>query len=172
MTAPRRPSRLASGLGTCALVVAAVALGALTWHAYVKASKLARASTCYDNVEALSVSFSMYRADHADRLPLAPNWCDALDSGYVKAWDPWRCPELPEVSCGYAYNAHLSGADAAVIASPDTLALVFDGGWGWNAAGGPALFAPRHRGCGTVLYVGGWRNCRRPEDLPGLTWNP
>jgi hypothetical protein len=137
-----------------------------------RARETAKELSCYGNLGQIGLSIGMYAADHDDRLPLAHNWCDAVGPQYVRNLDCFRCPALPQVRCGYAYNAALSGLDQSNRKPSPNLVMVCDGFGGWNAAGGPERLAPRHGGSGLVIYADCRREWGRARDRSPLTWEP
>ncbi|MCJ7822527.1 MAG: hypothetical protein MUQ26_05530 [Armatimonadetes bacterium] len=117
---------------------------------------------CQGNLEILTSALGMYLDEYDNRFPLANTWCDGLYPYIQRRVTPWGpedmdaeirgmlvCPAVPDLVCGYAFNAALSGAAYDAIEEPaeDTVVL-FESDRGWNAAGGPELLPdePRHLG--------------------------
>jgi hypothetical protein len=153
-----------AGVGVLAVGFGVLMLG----RARETAEELSR----YGNLDQIGVSIGMYCSDYDNRFPLAENWCDAVGPQYVRNLDCFSCPALLQVRCGYSYNAALSGFDQSNAKPPPNLVMACDGLGGWNAAGGPERFAPRHRGSGLVIYVDCRREWRRARDRSPLTWQP
>jgi len=134
---------------------------------------------CYGNLEILASALEMYLDDYDNRFPLTNTWCNGLYPYIQERISPWEpadmdaeirgmliCPAVPELVCGYAFNAALSGVSYDAIEDPrqDTV-VVFESDWGWNAAGGPELLPdePRHLGGENYLVLASpWVRSHRP----------
>ena len=92
-----------------------------------------------------------YAQQHDGRLPQGETWCDELRA-YTKGEDVFTCPEVPDLRCGYAYNAALSGVDAESIPDPMQTVVIYESDAGWNAAGGPELLPAEARHLGGENY--------------------
>lgn len=150
-------------------VVLAALVFAAMWHG---ARPVSRQLDCRRNLGAIGIAIHRYAADHDDHFPLKDNWCDAILTDYLKNAECLRCPALPGERAGYAYNAHLSGADAGTRPLRDDTVLVFDGKGGWNSSGGAELVDARHRGSWGLCPVGMQRRWQRPEDVDSVRWDP
>jgi hypothetical protein len=169
-TRPRRSLELAlCFLCVAGFVALVVGLGVVVLG---RARESLKVAYCYANLGQIGVAIGMYCADHDHRFPLAGNWCDSLEPSCIGVRNCMRCPAAPQVRCGYAYNAALSGFDQSSTKPPNDLVMVWDGLGGWNASGGPELFAPRHRGFGRVLYADGRKDLKKRAELPALRWKP
>jgi len=127
---------------------------------------------CYNRQESIGLSVLMYFAWYDERFHLALSWCDAAVVKYIVNPEVLRCPVAKHLPCGYTYNARLEALAKTRLKSPATVPMTFDGIGGWNAAGGPELFAPRHRGLGSIAYADGHVKWQDRDDLVGLTWKP
>ena len=90
---------------------------------------------CRNRITRLAEALREYAEEHDGLLPPAENWCDAL-LPYLDGPLEFRCPEAPDLACGYVYNSALAGQ-----ALPEdwqeraTLVLLFESdAAGWNAA--------------------------------------
>jgi len=100
---------------------------------------------CNEKMKNLAMALSMYSQDHG-ALPPGDQWCDALAS-YGHGMERWwfTCPERPDLQCGYALNAALSGVSLEEIPEPVSTVLLFESDAGWNACGGRELLPERPR---------------------------
>ena len=147
--------------------------------------------SCVANVKATSRALQMYAADYDGVLPPAERWCEAT-SPYRSREADLVCPAGLNLKCGYAYNSHVAGADADLVAAADNgnVVCLCESDRGWEAAGGPELLPdrPRHDGLDTYGFVDGhvkrlgrgshparrgearvW--LKRPKDA-GVIWTP
>jgi hypothetical protein len=92
------------------------------------------------------VALLAYEGEHG-AFPQADRWCDALAPDGHGHWF-FLCPERPDLQCGYAFNAALSGVSLEEVADPWHTVLLFESDQGWNAAGDASLLPaePRHAG--------------------------
>jgi prepilin-type processing-associated H-X9-DG protein len=161
-------------LGWCLLGLASAALlvggGGVTLG--LRAMGKFRNLQCRGNLDQIALLTLMYSGDHDSRLPPACTWCDSVVIPYGDSTFWLRCPQAPKARCGYAFNASLNMRDRGKLDRLETVPLEFDGIGGWSAAGGPELFAPRHRGYGFIAFADGHVKRHEPKDLSGLAWNP
>lgn len=156
---------------------------------------------CHGNLEILSSALDMYLDDYGNTFPIANTWCDGLYpyiQQRIASWEPEDmdaeirgmlvCPAVPDLVCGYAFNAALSGASYDAIEEPkEHTVVLFESDWGWNAAGGPELLPdePRHLGGENYLVLAGpawyhrpgadmprWRRDKDVREYSGLRWQP
>jgi len=104
-------------------------------------------TNCLANVKYLATALNMYVMDY-DAPPDSTWWCDRL-SDYVKAKGVYKCPQAPDLECGYALNTGIEGAskdDAVPNVPGGGTVTIFESNVGWNAHGGKALLPkePRH----------------------------
>ena len=151
---------------------AMIPVGLFAASVLVRAQEKWRDLGCHNNMEQIGLLTLMYCDDQGERLPPAHNWCDSAIVPYGESAIWLRCPSAPKEPCGYAFNAKLSARDRTKLDRPEVVPLEYDAVGGWNAAGGPELFAPRHRGYGNIAYADGHVKRLQPKDLLGLTWNP
>ena len=131
---------------------------------------------CAMNVKQLSMAVEVYKADWDERMPLAGNWSDALET-YLEKPEVFVCPEAREARSGYAYNLGVAGINTAGIDLPSQarVVVIFESGLGWNGAGGvEALVAtPRHRGFDEFGMLDGHiETLARGQAESGLIWQP
>jgi len=132
-------------------------------------------------ISCLGAVLTPLAAEEHGAFPEADRWCDAVAPGALGHW--WLvCPERPQLGCGYAFNAALSGLSLEDIPDPEHTVLLFESDRGWNAAGGASLLPakPRHGGKDHYGLVMAWslhRTVKRGaggyEALAteaGLTW--
>ena len=132
---------------------------------------------CNQKIANLAVSLQMYDADY-DTLPDGSRWCDAIASREPRV-EPWWfvCPLRPDIRCGYAFNAALSGVSLADIPDPTGVILLFESDAGWNACGGAELLPEKPRHGGADLYADGVGVARvrtRDDTTDGVAarWDP
>jgi hypothetical protein len=126
--------------------IAVLGLVAVTLTALIvihRARDTAEALSCYGNVARLQLSLRVYAADHADRYPLAGNWCDATLS-YGATREVYTCPALGDGRGGYALNKLIGSMAMEDIRDPCSTVTLFDGPPGWNGAGGCDSVVRRH----------------------------
>jgi hypothetical protein len=128
----------------------------------------ARRVVCLVNLKTLGVALSIYAEEHDGSYPPADKWCDLLVRliSPNRSEEAFRCPKAGQERCDYAMNPR---ADAR--SAPDVV-LLFESTGGWNQSGGPELLTTKHhegKGC-NVLFVGGWANFVKTEDIPHLKW--
>jgi len=127
---------------------------------------------CRGNLDQIALLTIMYSGDHDGWLPPAGTWCDSVVIPYGDSTRWLRCPSARRAPCGYASNASLGGRNRGKIDRLESVPLEYDATGGWNAAGGPELFAPRHGGYGYIAFADGHVKQQRVKDLDTLIWNP
>lgn len=161
--------------GICAsgfmLLFALPIFAALLLPALARARERAQTINCVSNVKQLALAARVYAVDHGDTFPSAANWCDAIQS---QAASPgiFQCPADPGLRCAFAYNRNVDGRKDNEV-NPRTV-LFFESRAGWNAAGGPELFAP-HKHSRTRIVVGfadGSVQQLPRSQLDSLRWEP
>lgn len=130
-----------------------------------------RQGVCRTNLCTVARATNLYRTDHDDRYPLATSWCDGLTPLYLGSEAYLRRPNAPGSQSAYALNLELSGTRHR-RGLPENTVLLFEAGGGWNASGGPEMFASRHSGGGHVALTGGRREWRRGFSVTRLRWAP
>jgi hypothetical protein len=76
------------------------------------------------NIKQLALSMHIYAVDHEDRLPLEPDWGEAVYP-YVKNWDIYSPPQNWFDGLTYSMNRQLAGADLQAIPEPHETPLLF-----------------------------------------------
>lgn len=121
----------------------------------VRTSEQEEVGDCLSNLKQLGLAVLQYAQDHDETLPSADKWQDEL-LPYLKNEQAFRCPVAPELECGYAFNAALSGLPLAQIENPAEMIVIFESAQGVrNASGRPEALAKRHNEGGNVAYVDG-----------------
>ena len=164
------------GLALAGVVVSGVfllllpAMLAMTLPALAAAKQRAQQISCMNNERQLAQAVRLYSTAHANHFPPAATWCDAIHSNVSS--DAWfKCPAAPAMRCGYAFNARLDGVDASQV-NPRTV-LLFDAEGDWNAHGGLAAAAARHRGhMVNVAFADGHVEAVSDNELGALRWEP
>jgi len=129
-------------------------LMAMLFPVFARARESARKMQCVSNSKNISMAVNMF-ATEKGVYPDATTWCDDI-APYLKNPKVFVCPDAPDLKCGYAYNAALSGAPANSVAA-DTVAI-FESDAGWNASGTPEQMLPakpRHLGGDNFGYADG-----------------
>ena len=161
-------------LGWCVLGLAIAALltcGGGAWLGFGARGKW-RKLQCRGNLDQIALLTIMYSGDHDGWLPPADTWCDSVVIPNDSSGHWLRCPSVRKARCGYAFNAQLGGRDRNRLDRLDSVPLEYDAAGGWNAAGGPELFAPRHGGYGYIAFADGHVKQQLPKDLGTFIWNP
>lgn len=125
---------------------------------------------CQSNLIDLYVATRVYAADHAEHLPPAGGWCDALERPYLGGQDRFYCPKRPE-AYGYAMNMSVGSAWRAEVESPSETPLYFESDAGQPNAADPVSSLPtppRHQPGNNLIFVDGhyevWKGTR-PANL-------
>lgn len=153
------------------LLFAIPILAGLLLPALAKAKERAQTINCVNNVKQLALAARMYAVDHGDTLPYATNWCDAIQNN-IGSPKVFQCPTDPDLRCAFAYNRNLDGKKDNEI-NPQAV-MFFESRAGWNAAGGPELFAS-HKHSRTRIVVGfadGSVQQLPRSQLDTLRWEP
>ena len=166
-----------SGLAIAGIAVSGVFLlliplcAALMLPALAKAKQRAQSINCVNNVKQLGLAARIYASDHGDAFPDAAKWCELIQND-VGSPNAFQCPADPGLRCAFAYNRKLDGWKVSE-ANPQTV-LFFESRAGWNAAGGPGLFAA-HKHSTTRIVVGfadGSVQQLPRSQLDTLRWEP
>jgi len=123
------------------------------------------ATDCLSNLKQLGLGILMYAQDHDETLPHADKWCDEL-MPYLKNEEILRCPQAPELECGYAFNVALSGLSLGMIEAPAETIILFDSDQGKRNGSAAVTAIPkvgRHNGGNNVGYVDGHCKWLSPE---------
>jgi prepilin-type processing-associated H-X9-DG protein len=168
-----------SGLATTGIVLSLIAMllglvaipAAMLLPALAKAKQKAQTIHCVNNVRQLELVVRMYAEDNKDKFPPAETWCDAIqiNAGSSKVF---QCVVIPDLRCGYAFNARLSGKKVDEV-NLQTV-MVFESNAGWNASGGPELMlkSPRHGKRFVVGFADGHVEQVTEARLQQLRWDP
>jgi len=127
---------------------------AMLFPVFARARESARKIQCLSNTKNVSLAISMF-ANEKGVYPNAATWCDDI-APYLRNPRALVCPDAPNLRCGYAYNAALSGAPTTSVAA-DTVAI-FESDRGWNASGTQEQMLPvkpRHVGGDNFGYADG-----------------
>jgi hypothetical protein len=153
------------------MLLFALPLAAMLLPALAKAKERAQTINCVNNVKQLVLGVRVYAVDHNDMLPTAATWCDTIQNN-VGAAKVFQCPADPGLRCAFAYNRKLDGKRDNEI-NPQTV-MIFESSSGWNATGGPELFAA-HKHSRTKIVVGfadGSVQQLPRSQLDTLRWEP
>jgi prepilin-type processing-associated H-X9-DG protein len=126
------------------------------------------ATDCLSNLKQLAVAALMWAQDHDEVLPPAANWGPEL-LPYLKNDQVFRCPEAPELACGYAYNLEVAGRKLADIAQPAEAVLFYESTIGRLDAADKGESQPqpgRHQGANNLAYVDGHAKWLGPAEAP------
>jgi prepilin-type processing-associated H-X9-DG protein len=167
------------GIALAGTIVSAVFLLMIPFFAAMLLPALASAKSkameinCVNNEKQLALAVMIYSGDHANHLPPAATWCDAIQTN-AGPGNVFRCPASGNAAsrCDYAFNAKLDGLDTSKI-NPQTV-LIFESDGGWNAHGGAELLAsPRHpRHNSVVAFADGHAEIESEAKLKTLRWDP
>jgi len=150
--------------GAASVGVVAAAIGG--------APEVAHKMICLAKVKTVTAAMEMYLADNDGAFPSADTWCDTVGSYLQTGTDKhvFECPSVPELRCGYAYNAALSGMRRDDLSDRANTILLFESDKGWNAADGSDILpnAPRHLGGDNGSFADGHaRWLSRATVIPG-----
>ena len=167
-----------NGLALAGVIVSIVFLfmlpifAAMLLPALAAAKQKAQEINCVNNEKQLALAIRIYSNDHANHLPPAATWCDAIRTS-VGSDKVFKCPAANSGSrCDYGFNAKLDGLDESKV-NPQTVEL-FEADAGWNASGGPELMIgkPRHDRMFVVAFADGSVQQLRESQLATLRWDP
>lgn len=113
----------------------------------------------------------MYAGDHANRLPPASRWEDAVKK-YLPPGEAPGCPDAKS-GTGYVFNAAMGGQPLPTGVAAQTTVLLFDGGSGGrNQAGAFGEAQARHGKLVTVGYANGRVQMVPWANLSSARWTP
>jgi hypothetical protein len=118
---------------------------------------LSEQTECLSNLKQLALAVLMWAQDHDEVLPPAKDWGKELFP-YLKNEEVFRCPAVPGLECGYAYNADIAGRKLAEIADPAATVLFYESTLGQLDAADRGESQPRpgrHNGGNARAYVDG-----------------
>jgi prepilin-type N-terminal cleavage/methylation domain-containing protein/prepilin-type processing-associated H-X9-DG protein len=167
------------------VVVAAIIalLAGILLPALAQVRAKAKAARCVSNLRQLTCALIMYASDYDDRLPksffthapdyqVATYWW-ALTQPYVRNWQVYACPAVPDRTVGYGFNTALNWRVQTAVANPSATILLGDNtrtashlsrptpGVVDPAAAGPD---PRHLGLCNFSFVDGHVKPLKPES--------
>ena len=126
---------IVSGCGILVVLVTVIFLAVLFPVAKLtrdKSRESKRSTVCIDNLRQIAGAMSMYAQDYDDRLPLAENWCEGIETykqGSNNDKGGFQCPEVKLKNpngYGYALNSMFAGKPFSKIKSSPTEYLVYD----------------------------------------------
>lgn len=120
---------------------------------------------CLTNLKQIAMAVLCYAQDHDETLPHADKWCDEIKP-YLSDEAVLKCPSAPDLVCGYAFNAALSGQRLAKVEKPAETIVVFESASGVkNASGDPAALPHpnRHADGNCAAYVDGHAKWQKDE---------
>ena len=124
----------------------------------------------YENIRGIAVALKVYENDYKT-LPPLDKWCDELIEkadcgprqflGFI---------DREEGVCGYALNENLKGLKPSEL--EDKVVLVFEAKGPWNLSGGPELMKQSKQKTIAVLFVDGYMDFVKIEEIDTLKWKP
>jgi len=127
---------------------------------------------CINHQKQLSIAFRIYAGDHANTLPPAASWCDAIKPN-VQSDDTYKCPSASSTSrCDFAFNSKLGKLNLDKV-NPQTV-LLFESDKGWNGNGGSdtMISTSRHGELFVVAFVDGSVQQLTSAQIATLRWDP
>jgi prepilin-type processing-associated H-X9-DG protein len=124
---------------------------------FIRTAEQEITTECLNNLRQLGTAILQYAQDHDEVLPHADKWCDKI-MPYMRNEQVLKCPESPDLECGYAFNAPLSGVALGKIDRPAETIIVFESDQGKKNSSGPPTAMPkpgRHNGGNNAVYVDG-----------------
>jgi hypothetical protein len=166
------------GVALAGIIVSAILMllipVAMLLPALAAAKQRAQAIHSISNEKQLALAVRIYAGDHANHLPPAATWCDAINATVGQPTVFIRPGSNPGSRCGYAFNAALDGLDESGI-NPQTV-MIFESDTGWNANGGPELMRTsgygRRAHFAAVAFADGSVQEIPQSQLGNLRWNP
>jgi prepilin-type N-terminal cleavage/methylation domain-containing protein/prepilin-type processing-associated H-X9-DG protein len=167
------------------VVVAAIIalLAAIMLPALARVRAKAQAARCASNLRQLTCALIMYASDYDDRLPKsffahAPDYRVAtywwtLTQPYVRNWQVYACPAVPERALGYGFNTALNWRVQTAVANPSQTILLGDNSRAAShlsrpgpgpVAASAAVPDPRHLGLCSFSFVDGHVKPLKPES--------
>jgi prepilin-type processing-associated H-X9-DG protein len=157
------------GLAIAGIVVSALnilfvpVMAAILFPVFMQAREAERVSECLSHVKQIDLGIMAYAQDYDERYPRGDNWCDGI-LPYVKNFQVYQCPNLPDAKCGNALNAGIAGHSPAEILSPAQTVLTFESHGGWNVSSNITLAEARHRGGLNIGFTDGHVKWMRLEN--------
>lgn len=144
-------------------------LAAILFPVFEQAKIAALRTTSLSNLKQLGTGTMMYSIDYDDRLPLGPEWMDAV-LPYVKSEERYHAPRQGQPQAreyGYAFREELGGKDTRKVVDPNKFVMYFDSTLpGRSAVGGLATFPRpgRYGGKNTMVMVDCSAKAINPAD--------
>jgi prepilin-type processing-associated H-X9-DG protein len=162
------------GVGLLLIIPVIAILAAIVLPVFASARENARTASCQNNLKQLSIALIAYVQDYDEVLPQKGVWCDRLYP-YIQSRRVYVCPDLPDKSSGYAFNAALSQVRLTFVADPRDIATEFDASGGWNLYGYSDLPDARHAGRNkaNIAFLDGHVKSFSLEGMDGVVkWDP
>ncbi|MEI6500309.1 MAG: hypothetical protein WCP21_04695 [Armatimonadota bacterium] len=126
---------------------------------FARSGEREQQADCLSNLKQLGLGLLCYAQDHDENLPPADKWCDEI-MPYLKNEQVLKCPAAPDLACGYAFNAALSGVNLGKIERPAEMIILFDSELGPRNGSAPLAAARpprpgRHNEGNNAAYVDG-----------------
>lgn len=125
----------------------------------------------YEGVMSIAIALRVYSHDYETHLPPFDKWCDKLieeaDCG-TGTFEGWIGRE--EGKCGYALNENLAGLKFDEL--DDKVVLAFEARGKWNLSGGINLAKNTKQKDIAVVFVDGYMDFVKLEDIDNLKWEP
>jgi hypothetical protein len=125
----------------------------------------------YEGVRGIAIALRVYSHDYDTYLPPLDKWCDKLiDEAGCGAGSFVGWIEKEEGKCGYALNENLAGLKFDEL--DDKVVLAFEAKGEWNLSGGINLARNTKQKDIAVVFVDGYMDFVKLEDIDNLKWEP
>ena len=125
----------------------------------------------YENLRGLATALAVYRNDNNDMLPDFNQWCDKIIAEVDCSPKMFMgIIDSQEGVCGYALNRNLEGIKFSELS--DKVVFIFEAKGPWNLSGGPELTKQSKHKDIAVIFVDGFVDFVKKEDVDTLKWKP
>jgi len=123
----------------------------------------------YENITGIRMALAAY-ADEFGTLPPLDIWCDKLIEEADCSPLMFRGIGTEDGMCGYAINDNLNGLKLSGLEAK--VVLAFEAKGSWNLHGGSELMKASKQKKIAVVFVDGFMNFVKTEDIDQLKWKP
>ena len=124
----------------------------------------------YEGIIGIKGALTVYANDHGT-LPPLDKWCDKLiEEADCSPWMFVGWIDREEGKCGYAINENLGGLNFSEL--DENLVLAFEAKGKWNLSGGQELAKKSKQKTIAVVFVDGYMDFVKIEDIDKLKWKP
>ena len=124
----------------------------------------------YEGIIGIKVALTVYTNDY-ETLPPLDKWCDKLiEEADCSPWMFVGWVDREEGKCGYAINENLKGLKFSEL--DDKVVLAFEAKGKWNLSGGQELAKKSKQKIIAVVFVDGYMDFVKIEDIDKLKWKP